>query len=28
MATQPAGARIVEIRMRPMEEPLAGRDPE
>jgi 3-oxoacyl-[acyl-carrier protein] reductase len=28
MATQPAGARIVEIRMRPMVEPLAGRDPE
>ncbi len=28
MATQPAGARIMEIRMRPMVEPLAGRDPE
>jgi 3-oxoacyl-[acyl-carrier protein] reductase len=28
MATQPAGARIIEIRMRPMMEPLAGRDPE
>ncbi len=28
MATQPAGARIVEIRMRPMVEPLAGHDPE
>ncbi len=28
MATQPAGARITEIRMRPMVEPLAGRDPE
>lgn len=28
MATQPAGARIIEIRMRPMVEPLAGRDPE
>ena len=28
MATQPAGARILEIRMRPMVEPLAGRDPE
>jgi NADP-dependent 3-hydroxy acid dehydrogenase YdfG len=28
MATQPVGARIVEIRMRPMVEPLAGRDPE
>ncbi|HET8909550.1 MAG TPA: SDR family oxidoreductase [Ktedonobacterales bacterium] len=28
MATQPASARIVEIRMRPMVEPLAGRDPE
>jgi 3-oxoacyl-[acyl-carrier protein] reductase len=28
MATQPAGARITEIRMRPMVEPLAGRDPD
>jgi 3-oxoacyl-[acyl-carrier protein] reductase len=28
VATQPAGARITEIRMRPMVEPLAGRDPE
>ncbi|HKW23858.1 MAG TPA: SDR family oxidoreductase [Ktedonobacterales bacterium] len=28
MATQPASARIIEIRMRPMVEPLAGRDPE
>jgi len=28
MATQPAGARVLEIRMRPMVEPLAGRDPE
>src|SRR5258707_603874 len=28
MATTRAGARIVEIRMRPMVEPLAGRDPE
>lgn len=28
MATQRAGARVVEIRMRPMVEPLAGRDPE
>jgi NADP-dependent 3-hydroxy acid dehydrogenase YdfG len=28
MATQPAGSRIIEIRMRPMVEPLAGRDPE
>ncbi len=28
MATQPAGSRILEIRMRPMVEPLAGRDPE
>jgi len=28
MATQPDGARITEIRMRPMVEPLAGRDPE
>jgi NADP-dependent 3-hydroxy acid dehydrogenase YdfG len=28
MATQAAGARITEIRMRPMVEPLAGRDPE
>lgn len=28
MATQPKGARIMEIRMRPMVEPLAGRDPE
>jgi NADP-dependent 3-hydroxy acid dehydrogenase YdfG len=28
MATQPEGARITEIRMRPMVEPLAGRDPE
>jgi NADP-dependent 3-hydroxy acid dehydrogenase YdfG len=28
MATQPGGARITEIRMRPMVEPLAGRDPE
>jgi NADP-dependent 3-hydroxy acid dehydrogenase YdfG len=28
MATRPAGARITEIRMRPMVEPLAGRDPE
>ncbi|HLY31160.1 MAG TPA: SDR family oxidoreductase [Ktedonobacterales bacterium] len=28
MATQPAGSRIMEIRMRPMVEPLAGRDPE
>lgn len=28
MATTSAGARVVEIRMRPMVEPLAGRDPE
>ena len=28
MATQRSGARIMEIRMRPMVEPLAGRDPE
>lgn len=28
MATQPAESRIMEIRMRPMVEPLAGRDPE
>jgi NADP-dependent 3-hydroxy acid dehydrogenase YdfG len=28
MATQPAHSRIMEIRMRPMVEPLAGRDPE
>jgi NADP-dependent 3-hydroxy acid dehydrogenase YdfG len=28
MATQPADARVMEIRMRPMVEPLAGRDPE
>ncbi len=28
MATQPASSRILEIRMRPMVEPLAGRDPE
>lgn len=28
MATQRAGSRIIEIRMRPMIEPLAGRDPE
>ncbi len=28
MATQRAGSRILEIRMRPMIEPLAGRDPE
>jgi short-subunit dehydrogenase len=28
MATRSAGARIIEIRMRPMIEPLAGRDPE
>ncbi len=28
IATQPAGARVMEIRMRPMVEPLAGRDPE
>ncbi|HEV2235256.1 MAG TPA: SDR family oxidoreductase [Ktedonobacterales bacterium] len=28
MATTSAGARIVELRMRPMAEPLAGRDPE
>ncbi len=28
MATQRPGARILEIRMRPMVEPLAGRDPE
>jgi NADP-dependent 3-hydroxy acid dehydrogenase YdfG len=28
MATQRAGARVIEIRMRPMVEPLAGRDPE
>ncbi len=28
MATQSAGSRIMEIRMRPMVEPLAGRDPE
>lgn len=28
MATQPSGSRILEIRMRPMVEPLAGRDPE
>ncbi|GAC1447276.1 MAG: SDR family NAD(P)-dependent oxidoreductase [Ktedonobacterales bacterium] len=27
MATQPAGSRIIEIRMRPMAEPLAGSDP-
>jgi NADP-dependent 3-hydroxy acid dehydrogenase YdfG len=27
MATQAAGARIIEIRMRPMAEPLAGSDP-
>ncbi|HLZ25648.1 MAG TPA: SDR family oxidoreductase [Ktedonobacterales bacterium] len=28
MATQSAGSRIMEIRLRPMVEPLAGRDPE
>ena len=28
MATQPTESRIMEIRMRPMVEPLAGRDPE
>jgi NADP-dependent 3-hydroxy acid dehydrogenase YdfG len=28
MVTQRAGSRIMEIRMRPMVEPLAGRDPE
>jgi short-subunit dehydrogenase len=28
MATTSAGARVMEIRMRPMAEPLAGRDPE
>lgn len=28
MATQRAGSRIMEIRLRPMVEPLAGRDPE
>lgn len=28
MATQAPGSRIIEIRMRPMVEPLAGRDPE
>lgn len=28
MATQRSGSRIIEIRMRPMIEPLAGRDPE
>lgn len=28
MATQRSGSRIMEIRMRPMVEPLAGRDPE
>jgi 3-oxoacyl-[acyl-carrier protein] reductase len=28
MATTSAGARVVEIRLRPMVEPLAGRDPE
>lgn len=28
MATQRAGSRVMEIRMRPMIEPLAGRDPE
>jgi 3-oxoacyl-[acyl-carrier protein] reductase len=28
MATQSAGSRIMEIRLRPMIEPLAGRDPE
>jgi NADP-dependent 3-hydroxy acid dehydrogenase YdfG len=28
MATQPSHSRIMEIRMRPMVEPLAGRDPE
>ena len=28
MATQPPESRIMEIRMRPMVEPLAGRDPE
>ena len=28
MATQSPGSRIMEIRMRPMVEPLAGRDPE
>lgn len=28
MASQSAGSRIMEIRMRPMVEPLAGRDPE
>lgn len=28
MATQPPQSRIIEIRMRPMVEPLAGRDPE
>jgi NADP-dependent 3-hydroxy acid dehydrogenase YdfG len=28
MATQRSGSRVMEIRMRPMVEPLAGRDPE
>jgi 3-oxoacyl-[acyl-carrier protein] reductase len=28
IATQPAGSRVLEVRMRPMVEPLAGRDPE
>ncbi|WIG57322.1 MAG: hypothetical protein OJF49_000066 [Ktedonobacterales bacterium] len=28
MATQAAGSRIVEVRLRPMSEPLVGRDPE
>ena len=28
MATQSSGSRVMEIRMRPMVEPLAGRDPE
>ncbi len=28
MASQSAGSRVMEIRMRPMVEPLAGRDPE
>jgi 3-oxoacyl-[acyl-carrier protein] reductase len=28
IATQPAGSRVIEVRMRPMVEPLAGRDPE
>lgn len=28
MATQPVHSRIIEVRMRPMVEPLAGRDPE